>query len=68
LKNGKGLEALRAKIGPPQMSIKFSPECIHNMCFSEINTDSGAYMKLWDQKKRIIKFENDLFIVVKNNW
>jgi hypothetical protein len=26
--------------GAPQMSIKFSPKCIHNMCFSEINTVS----------------------------
>jgi hypothetical protein len=28
------------KSAPPQMSIKFSPNCIHNMCFSEINTVS----------------------------
>jgi hypothetical protein len=28
------------KSAPPQMSIKFSPKCIHNMCFSEINTVS----------------------------
>ena len=28
------------KSAPPQMSIKCSPKCIHNMCFSEINTVS----------------------------
>jgi hypothetical protein len=28
------------KSAQPQMSIKFSPKCIHNMCFSEINTVS----------------------------
>jgi hypothetical protein len=26
------------KSAPLQMSIKFSPKCIHNMCFSEINS------------------------------
>ena len=37
----KGLGAIRApKSAPPQMSITFSPKCIHNMCFSEINTVS----------------------------
>ena len=36
----KGLWAIRAKIGPTSDVDKFSPKCIHNMCFSEINTVS----------------------------
>jgi len=35
---------------------------------ANFSINSGAYMKLWNQKKRIIKFEYDLCIVVKNNW
>jgi hypothetical protein len=36
----KGLGAIRGKIGPTSDVDKFSPKCIHNMCFSEINTVS----------------------------
>ena len=34
----KGLGAIRAKIGPTSDVDKISSKCIHNMCFSEINT------------------------------
>ena len=36
----KELGAKRAKIGPTSDVDKISPKCIHNMCFSEINTVS----------------------------
>ena len=36
----KGLRAIRTKVGPTSDVDKFSPKCIHNMCFSEINTVS----------------------------
>ena len=39
-KFSKGLGAIRVKIGPTSDVDKISPKCIHNMCFSEINTVS----------------------------